>query len=248
MSPKTATIIIPTLNEEKGIGETIRSLPLRALRDIGYNSEVIVVDSESSDLTREIANSLGAKVVSESRRGYGRALKTGLQCATGEIVVTLDGDATYPAELIPEYLNLIQEQNLDFITVNRFSAMDNGAMSLSHYIGNKMLSLVMRVLYSVNVTDSQSGMWIMRKRFVEQMYVTSDNMSFSEEIKIVAFKFFKAAEVKGTYFKRVGKPKLQTFSHGWHNLKFLLSYRYDMSAANRKPTQLIVNKESKRSC
>jgi glycosyltransferase involved in cell wall biosynthesis len=235
-SPNAVTIVIPTLNEERGLDATIRSLPLKALLDIGYISEVIIVDSESSDSTREVAFNLGAKVIVEKRMGYGRALKTGIESASGEIIITLDGDATYPTDLIPKYVRFLHDQNLDFITVNRFSAMNDGAMSLSHNIGNKVLSLFMRFLYSVNIEDSQSGMWIMRKGFVEQINMTSNSMSFSEEIKIIAFKYFKSAEVEGKYFKRVGKPKLQTISHGWYNLRFLFWYKHHLPSAIRNHT------------
>ena len=245
--PHIVTVIIPTINEEIGIERTINSLPGEAIKDIGYGLEVIVVDSESTDLTREVASGLGAKVIVERRVGYGRALKTGMRFASGDIMITLDGDATYPAELIPEIVQYLNDQDLDFITMNRFPKTEKGAMCLSHIIGNNILTFVMRVLYSVNVQDSQSGMWVMRKSFLDRISVRSDSMSFSEEIKIIAFKFFNSAEVKGRYYKRIGEPKLQTLKHGWRNLKFLFSYRSQLKSAicvPDLPGSLLVDREA----
>jgi hypothetical protein len=87
------------------------------------------------------------------------------------------------------------------------------------------LSLVMRLLYSIDVKDSQSGMWMMKRDFIDSINLRSDDMSMSEEIKIIAFKYFKSCELDGAYFKRSGKAKLATIRHGWFNMKYLLQYR-----------------------
>ena len=145
------TILIPAINEESGIRKTISSIPKMRISELGYSLEIIVIDGNSSDLTREVAQQLGTKVILEKRKGYGRAYKTGLAMATGNIIVTLDADGTYPAELIPEYIEQLNEKYLDFITINRFSQIDDGAMSILHIVGNKILSSVMRLLYSINI-------------------------------------------------------------------------------------------------
>jgi dolichol-phosphate hexosyltransferase len=225
LADNLVSIVIPTLNEEDGIQKTLISIPKGRLYDLGYSLEIIVIDGDSIDSTRHIASQMGAKVIVEKRPGYGRAYKTGLNAATGDIIVTLDADATYPAEHIPDYIQLLKEGNLDFITVNRLSQIEDGAMSICHWVGNKILSIAMRLLYSVDVEDSQSGMWIMKKSFVNKIKLESDDMSMSEEIKIIAFKFFKSAEVDGKYFRRTGQAKLDTIRHGWDNLKYLFLYR-----------------------
>jgi len=217
--------LIPALNEESGIKKTIDGIPKNTILEAGYDLEIIVIDGNSTDLTRHEAQSMGAKVIIEERKGYGRAYKTGFSQAKGEIIVTLDADGTYPAELIPEYLLCLRQKDLDFITINRFSKMEHEAMLFSHKIGNRILSFVMRVMYSVSVRDSQSGMWVMKRRFIEGIRLESDDFSLSEEIKIIAFKFFKAVELDGKYYKRAGKVKLATLKDGWYNLKYLLRYR-----------------------
>jgi glycosyltransferase involved in cell wall biosynthesis len=220
------SIIIPTLNEQAGIERTIRSIPQSAIKETtGSEVEIIVVDGQSTDLTREIATRLGANVILEEQKGYGRACKAGFAAAKGEILVTIDADNTYPTECIPDYVQQLKGGGLDFITVNRFPLMERGAMSLTRRVGNKILTSVLRLLYSVDIQDSQSGMWIMKREFVSKIRLFSDGMSMSEEIKIVAFKFFKSKEINGRYSSRHGSAKLKVFGDGFKNLKYLIDYR-----------------------
>ena len=220
------SIIIPTLNEQAGIERTIRSIPQSAIKETtGSDVEIIVVDGGSTDLTRGIATKLGANVILEEQKGYGRACKAGFAAAKGDILVTIDADNTYPTECIPDYVQQLQRGGLDFITVNRFPLMERGAMSLTRRVGNKILTSVLRLLYSVNIRDSQSGMWIMKREFVSKIRLFSDDMSLSEEIKIVAFKFFKSKEINGRYSARRGSAKLKVFDDGFKNLKYLIDYR-----------------------
>ncbi len=235
---KLISIIIPTLNEQDGIEKTIRSIPKKRLSELGYNLEIIIVDGDSNDLTREIAEGMGARVILEKRRGYGRAFKTGFREARGEILVTLDAYLTYPAELIPGYVQSLNEKGLDFITANRFSKVQDGAMDAYHRFGNNVLSLFMRILYLIEVRDSQSGMWVMSRTFIKRINIISDGFSMSEEIKIIAFTFFKALEIDGGYYKRLGKVKLATFGDGWRNLKYLFQYKYLIKDALKSPVNV----------
>jgi glycosyltransferase involved in cell wall biosynthesis len=220
------SIIIPTLNEQAGIERTLRNIPQSAIKETtGSDVEIIVVDGQSTDSTREIATRLGANVILEERKGYGRACKAGFAAAKGEILITIDADNTYPTECIPDYLRELQGGELDFITVNRFPLMERGAMSLTRRVGNKILTSALRLLYSLDIHDSQSGMWIMKREFVSQICLFSDDMSMSEEIKIVAFKFFKSKEINGRYSARCGSAKLKVFEDGLKNLKYLIDYR-----------------------
>jgi glycosyltransferase involved in cell wall biosynthesis len=220
------SVIIPTLNEQSGIEKTLRSIPKSDLRTkLGYELEVIVVDGESDDSTVDIATRMGAKVIAERRRGYGRALKTGFAAANGQIIVTIDADNTYPTSSMPKYIEELERGNYDFITINRFSGMEQGVMSFTRRTGNKILTLLTKLMYSINLKDSQSGMWIMKKDFVSSIQLVSDGMSLSEEIKIIAFKFFKSKEIDGRYYSRSGDAKLRVFYDGWENLKYLFKLR-----------------------
>lgn len=220
------SIIIPALNEQDGIAKTITNLPLQKINDLGYTVSILVVDGGSIDQTRENATKLGAKVITEERQGYGRAYKTALQHADGDIIITLDADATYPSEKIPQYISELVSQGLDFITINRLEGLEKNSMSLSHFLGNKVLSQVLRAIYSINLKDSQSGMWIMRRQFCDSINLVSDGMPFSEEIKIIAFKFFKSKEIDGAYYPRVGRSStFRIRKEGIENLVFLFKFR-----------------------
>ena len=95
--PTTVTVILPTRNEEEAIEPTIDSIPTGWCKKL----EILVVDGNSSDKTRELALKKGARVHLEDRKGYGRAYRTGFDIASHEIIVTMDADCTYPAELVP---------------------------------------------------------------------------------------------------------------------------------------------------
>jgi len=223
VSERKVSIVIPTMNEEESVG-----LVIAEIKDAfgGRLFEIIVVDTDSKDRTREIASSLGAVVVDEPRRGYGRAYKTGFERASGDIIATLDADMTYPASEIPRLADELMSKDLDFITTNRFANMEKGAMGAKHRLGNWMLSVTARILFRVSIKDSQSGMWIFRRTILSSMDLSSDAMAMSEEIKIEAFRRLRAVEVPITYRVRMGEVKLNSWKDGLGNLKFLFKKRF----------------------
>jgi glycosyltransferase involved in cell wall biosynthesis len=219
------SIVIPTLNEGLSIGKVLDSLH-EVLKDIDH--EILIVDGLSTDKTREIARGKGAKVIMEKRKGYGRAYKTGFKAAKGEIIATMDGDLTYPDEVIPELIDRLEREKLDFITCDRLSHLDKKVMSKKHRLGNWVLTKTGNVLFRIKLRDNQSGMWIFWRSILKKFTLTSDGMGYSEEIKIEAFKHkdVKAIEVSVPYRIRVGDVKLDTWGDGWNNLKFLFRKRF----------------------
>jgi len=192
--------------------------------------EVIIVDGDSKDKTREIAEKKGAKSIIEKRKGYGRAYKTGMPQVTGDIIVTGDADATYPFDHIHEYIQQLLDENLDFITTDRFAELKHGSMSVKHAFGNFILATALRILFLINIRDSQSGMWIFKKealKKIQPLKEFNDGMPFSEEIKIEMFstKTVKAKEIPSKLYAREGEVKLESFKDGWRNLKFLFFKR-----------------------
>jgi len=224
------SIVIPAINEERGIGKTIDAVNKDYFKKHNWNLEILVVDGDSKDKTREIASSKGAQIILEKRKGYGQAYKTGLAQATGDIIVTGDADATYPFDSIHEYIQMLLDQNLDFITTDRFAALKHGSMSIKHRFGNLTLAWALRVLFLVNIRDSQSGMWIFKRdalKKIQPLEEFNDGMPFSEEIKIEMFtnKHVKAKEIPSTLYAREGQVKLESFKDGIKNLKFLFKKR-----------------------
>lgn len=224
---KSITVVLPALNEEKAIGKVIDEIPKEKLEKEGYEVEVLVVDNNSTDNTSTIAIERGAKVVLEERRGYGRVYKTGLNKAKGDIIITGDADLSYPMRDISELVRILEEEDLDFITTNRFENLEKESMNFRNYIGNLILNYTTRLLFRANLKDSQSGMWIFRKSILPHLKLTSDGMSFSEEIKIEAFNNgFKCKEVPIRYRKRIGEIKLNPWKDGFKNLQFLFRKRF----------------------
>ncbi len=193
-----------------------------------FVDEVIVVDNNSTDRTADVAESLGARVIREHVRGYGRAYKKGFSVATGDVIITLDGDHSYPPDAISYLLEAFLHLEADFLNASRFPVRDRQAMSFKHKFGNFVLSVAMSLLYFRWVRDSQSGMWVFRRSILDGMKLTSDGMAFSEEIKIEALKRsdVRFNEISIQYSSRLGEIKLNPWRDGFYNLWFLLKKRF----------------------
>lgn len=213
--------VIPTINEEKTIGEVIDGLMTME------NIEVIVVDTNSTDDTRKIAEEKGARVISQPERGYGRAYKTGLREATGDVMVCLDGDGTYPPEIVEPLVRILQINEVDFISCDRMSLRTQANYTTLHYVGNSVLNKAISLLFGVHIIDSQSGMWVFKSSLYRNMGTLSDGMSFSQDIKIEAVRKGKFMEIPVRYGVRITKPKLRTWRDGFSNLFYLFIKRVE---------------------
>ena len=215
------TVIIPCLNEEQGVEQVLRRLP-------EFVDETIVVDNGSTDRTSEVARAFGAKVIREDVRGYGRSYKTGFASASGDVIVTLDGDHSYPPDALSYLLEAFLHLQADFLNASRFPVRDRQAMSFLNKVGNLILSLAMSVLYFRWVRDSQSGMWVVRRSILDHLKLTSDGMAFSEEIKIEALKSRRVrfVEISIQYSSRLGETKLNLWRDGFYNLWFIVRKRF----------------------
>jgi glycosyltransferase involved in cell wall biosynthesis len=224
---QTITVIIPCLNEEQGIEQVLRRMP-------EFVDQVIVVDNGSTDRTSDVAAGFGAQVIREDVRGYGRSYKKGFGCATGDLIITLDGDHSYPPDAISYLLEALLHLDVDFLNASRFPVRDRHAMSFKHKFGNLVLSVAMSLLYFRWVRDSQSGMWVFRRSILDDMVLESDGMAFSEEIKIEALKNRKIrfAEISIQYSSRLGEIKLNPWRDGFHNLLFLVRKRFSSRAVS----------------
>lgn len=215
------TVVIPCLNEEQGIEQILGRMP-------EYVDQVIVVDNGSTDRTSEVAQSYGAQVIREEVRGYGRSYRRGFASAQGDLIVTLDGDHSYPVDALSYLLEAFLHLEVDFLNASRFPVRDRRAMSFKHKVGNLILSLAMSVLYLRWVRDSQSGMWVFRRSILGEMDLRSEGMAFSEEIKVEALKNrrIRFGEIAIQYSSRLGEIKLRPWRDGIYNLVFLVKKRF----------------------
>lgn len=225
---KTLSIVIPALNEEQGIGDVIKEVPIDEMRKMGYETEILVIDNGSHDKTPHIARSHGARVIIQPIRGYGNAYKAGFANATGDIIATGDADLTYPFSILPAVIHLIDDTGVDFINTDRLTTLNPEAMEGSHVWGNKLLSVATRTLFGWPFKDSQSGMWIFKRSIWHRLRVKSSGMPFSQELKIEAYvRGFKCIEIPIEYRARAGEVKLNTIKDGFGNIKQLVMKRMD---------------------
>jgi glycosyltransferase involved in cell wall biosynthesis len=218
---RTVSAVIPCYNEEEGIRYVIEKMP-------DFVDEIVVVDNNSTDRTGEVASSLGARVIHEKRKGYGRAYKTGIPAATSDLVVTLDGDGSYPLEEIRPLLDHLIDNDLDFVSGSRFPLKNRRAMQFMNQVGNRVLTVAMWIFYFRLVRDSQSGMWAFKSSVYEKFKMTSDGMPFSEELKIEAIiaPDVRFAEYHIDYHERIGEVKLNMWQDGLRNLLFFAKKRF----------------------
>lgn len=227
------TIVIPALNEEKGIGPVLKEIPVERLKEMGYETEIMVIDNGSKDMTRHIARSHGATVIIQPVKGYGNAYKAGFANASGDIIATGDADLTYPFQDLPKFIRKMEVEKLDFINTNRLKYINPEIMTPSHIFGNWLLTTIMKILFGAPFVDSQSGMWIFKRHIWEELHVHSSGMAFSQELKIEAYiRGFRCAEVPVTYRARAGETKLNTIRDGFKTITHLFYKRFFLFFSN----------------
>ena len=177
---KRISVVIPCHNEEDGIAAVMAQMP-------PIIDEVVVVDNNSTDRTAEVATAAGARVVTETRKGYGYAHKAGYAAAKGDIIVTMDGDGTYPPSSIELCVRVLITEKIDFMTASRWRSKSDKSKSALRLIGNFVLSSATMALFRRYLFDSQSGMWVFRRDALPGFQPTADTMALSQEIKILAF-------------------------------------------------------------
>ena len=228
---KTISLVIPCLNEKAAISHTLKNIPK-------IIDEITVADNGSTDGSGEMAKMLGAKVVTESRRGYGYALKAGIEAATKEIVVTMDCDGTYPIEDIHNILDYMLENNYDFISGRRLPLKTANAMGDTNIFGTKVLNFFTFILFGLYTKDVLTGMWIFKREVYPKLIISSNDWNFSEEIKIEAARTSRYGEYHIDHHIRLGETKLLKWRVGAENLIFLFWKRFFRSRPLPKSLKL----------
>ncbi len=220
------SLVIPTLNEAKTIGECIQQAN-EVFKKMGLEGEIIVVDSSSDD-TPVIAKSHGATVVVPEKLGYGNAYLYGFKHARGKYIVLMDGDLTYDPREIDKLISSLQNGCVDMVLGTRLKGeIKQGAMPALHrYIGNPFLTWVLNKLFATEVSDAHCGMRAITRDALDRLNLKAGGMEFASEMVIeAANKNLRIAEVPITYYPRKGKSKLSSFSDGWRHLRFMMLYR-----------------------
>jgi len=216
----TIGLIIPCYNEEEGLPIVLKNVP-------SIIDKIYIVDNQSNDSTAQIALSFGAIVLREEKKGYGFAYKKGFQNIETDLIVTMDGDGTYPTEEILDLIATLINENLDFISACRFPLQNPENMDIVSKIGNYILTFTTQILFGYGIKDSQSGMWVFKRAILSQIRLESNGMAFSEEIKIEILKRkLRFKEVHIPYYQRYGKKKIKKFQDGIKNLLYLFYLKF----------------------
>jgi len=215
MHQSDVSIILPTLNEEKTVGKVIDEIPRDILEEKGCLVKVLVVDGNSTDLTRQIAQEKGAEVIIEPRKGKGRAMRTAFEQVRADFVFMLDADYTYPATYIPDMLDVLHH-GCDVVIGSRLKGeREEGAMSRLNIIGNHLLTLKAEVLYLRRISDLCTGFWGFKGKVIPRLHLTADGFDFEADLFTqIAKHGYSIGEIPIYYRRRPTPAKLSSIKDG----------------------------------
>jgi glycosyltransferase involved in cell wall biosynthesis len=231
------SVIIPTHNEAQAIGRVLADLPSE------LTTEVIVVDSNSTDGTREIAARIGAHVIQEPRRGYGRACLTGLASVNApDVVVFLDGDYSDRPSELPILLAPITEGRADITLGSRLQGQRSaGALPWHQVLGNRLAASLIRLLYGLQISDLgpfRAG----RADVLRALALQETTYGWAVEMILKgALAGFRVVEVPVSYYPRIGKSKISgtlkgTVGAAWFIFSLIVRYYFQhRRVATSKP-------------
>ena len=221
------SIVMPCLNEEETLGICIQKAQ-RTLDALGIVGEVVIADNGSTDASAEIAERLGASFVHQPTRGYGAAYLAGLAAAQGQYIIMGDSDDTYDFTDLERFITPLQN-GCDLVIGNRFKGkILPGAMPWARrYIGNPILSGMLRVLFGTYISDSHCGMRSFTAEAYKRMNLKTTGMEFASEMVIKAVETdLKILEIPITYHPRGGESKLNAIRDALRHIRFMLKSKF----------------------
>lgn len=218
------TILIPALNEEKTIKKVIEKAQ-KFIKTNNIDGEILVINNGSNDKTKDIALEMRVRVEEELKKGYGYAIRCGIDKANGEYIIMGDADDSYNfLELDDIYKSLINGN--DFVIGNRYHHMEKGAMKFTHkYIGTPILNFLINIKYKVKIKDVNCGLRGFRKDKIQELNLKSTGMEIASEMIIgVINKKEKIEQVGINFYKdaRKGKSHLKSIKDGLRHLNVII--------------------------
>lgn len=200
------TVSMITMNEEGAVAKVISDI-----RGVVPAAEILLVDS-SKDRTAEIAEALGCRVIRQfPPQGYGPAMDRAVREAAGDVVITLDCDDTYPVEVIPRLVHLIEE-GYDLVNTTRTWRRPK-AMPFANFLANRVFALGARVLHGLKTTDVHSGMRAYRKSMIDAVQWNPHGPALPVDMYVIPFRRgFRVTEIPIDYRERIGETTLHRFS------------------------------------
>ena len=206
------SVVIPTLNEAGNILETVTTIR----KELAYPNEIIIVDGNSTDGTKEIVKDTNfCRLIVEPRRGYGLALRTGIKNAKGDIVVMVDGDGTYEVRHINRLVDNLINNDAELCQATRMYDLRK-AMGFTNFVANKIITFCFDFFYGQFLSDTQSGFRAISRSALEKVELYEDDMAFATEMLVqFAKKGFKMVEVPSSYrARKYGRPKMRRIKSG----------------------------------
>ncbi|MGD0940374.1 MAG: glycosyltransferase family 2 protein [Terracidiphilus sp.] len=221
------SIVMPCLNEAETLAACIRKAQSYIERS-GVSAEIVVGDNGSTDGSKEIATSLGARVVSVPVHGYGAALHGAIVAAQGRYCIMGDSDDSYDFEHLDLFVAKLRD-GYDLVMGNRFRGkIERGAMPWKNrYVGNPILSAIGKVFFRATAGDFHCGIRGFSKAAFEQMDLRTTGMEFATEMVVKATMMgMRVAEVPTSlaHDGRSRPPHLRPYRDGWRHLRFMLMY------------------------
>ena len=218
---------MPCLNEALTVGICVGKAQAY-LRGAGVSGEVLVADNGSTDGSQRIARDLGAHVVDVSERGYGAALRAGIQAARGRYIIMADSDDSYDFSALGPFVDKLREGH-DLVMGNRFQgAILPGAMPPLHrYLGNPVLTGIGRMFFRTPIGDFHCGLRGFNKAAIDSLSLSSSGMEFASEMVVKAsLNRLRMTQVPVTLSPdgRDRAPHLRSWRDGWRHLRFLLLF------------------------
>ena len=214
------SVVMISMNEEKAVASVIEGI-----RAIVPDAEVLIVDS-STDKTAEIAQSKGAKVIKQyPPKGYGKAMELALKSASGDIIVTMDCDCTYPSEDIPKLVKLAND-GYDLVNTTRVSKRPKN-MPYPNFLANRFFAFLTEIRHGIKTTDVHSGMRAYKKELIHSLDWKPGGPAFPVELLIRSVRHgYKYVEVPINYYERIGTTTLNKFSSTLWTLKRIFLNEY----------------------
>lgn len=217
---KKLTILIPCHNEEKGIGTVIDTVPLRFLRKMGYITEIIVINNNSTDKTAQIAAKRKVTVIVEEKKGKGNAMMRGFKNISHDtsLVVMLDGDNTYKSKEIPRLIEPLMNDFCDVVIGSRLSGkIKKNSLRARNRLANWFYTFLVRHFYRANTTDVLSGFFAWKKEVIDNLIPHLDVEGFEIEMEMITKMTklgFEMYSVPITYDQREGETKVEALKDG----------------------------------
>lgn len=223
------SILIPVYNEKNTILEILKKINEVNLSDLGFGKEIIIVDDGSTDGTRKILNKLTDeyKVIYLSKnQGKGAAIRSGLKAASGDYVIIQDADLEYNPKDYPALLKPLIKNETDIVYGSR-SLTKNPRSSISFYLGGKLLTFILNLLFRTKLTDISTCYKVFKREVLRNIELEESGFAFCEEVTCKALKKgYRIKEVPINYYPRTRQQGKKVYwEDGLYGIWVIFKYR-----------------------